>query len=242
MPLRPTATTTRPACLATLSLNSLAFNSWWIPRAYHLPLPRIHPSRQFPDCRSPALFYTSSRRQEQTPLPRPRTLPPESNSPTSFALDLETQLSLSTHPPSESQILFALTACQNFVNSQLKPTSNGIYRITPTSAILSLAECSHLTPLRSLQPPTRSSQFHATPDSCLRDISEQNKVFFSPITDLAFKLISHTATFISPKVLSVYVSLQSVIKDPTLIPAVFSLYARKSYTPPGTKKLPQWQF
>ncbi|PWW71654.1 hypothetical protein C7212DRAFT_360456 [Tuber magnatum] len=116
------------------------------------------------------------------------------------------------------------------------PTSKGAPKASPTSAILSLDECSHLGPLRSPQPPAWSSHFHAAPAFCLQDIPEQKKVVFAPITDLAFKLISHPAVFISPKLLSAYVSLQSVIKDPTPIPIVFSLYARKSYSPPDTEK------
>ncbi|KAG0133717.1 hypothetical protein HOY82DRAFT_482440 [Tuber indicum] len=119
----------------------------------------------------------------------------------------------------------------------MKPKRQRISGTSPTSAVLSLDECHHLGPLRSPQPPVRSSQFHSAPASCPQDISEHDKVVFAPVTDLAFELISHPATFISPKVLSAYVTLQSVIKDPTPIPAVFSLYARKSYIPPGTTKV-----
>lgn len=123
------------------------------------------------------------------------------------------------------------------MNSQLKATSEGISGTSPTSAILSLDDCYHLGPLRSFQPPARSSKLHVAPASCLQDISAQNKVAFAPIAGLAFELISHPAAFISPKVLSAYVSFQSLIKDPTPIPVAFSLYAQKSYTPPGASKL-----
>ncbi|PUU72965.1 hypothetical protein B9Z19DRAFT_1096157 [Tuber borchii] len=237
MLIRSTPTTPRPACLAALSLSSLTSNSGRIPKAHRFSIPQTYPSRQCPGRRCLTFFRTPSRRQHSASTLHSRFPPSESHPSSSFAHDLETQLSLKQQPPSESQILFALTACQNFVNSQLKATSKGRSGTSPTSAILSLDECYHPGPPRSSQLPARSSKLHAAPASCLRDLSVQNKVAFAPITDLAFELISHPAAFISPKVLSAYVSLQSVIKDPTPIPVVFSLYARKSYTPPGTAKI-----
>jgi len=236
MLIRPSSTAPRPACLTPLLLNSPTFSSGWILKAYRFSVSQTYPSRQCLGRRCLALFSTSSRLQHSSSTPRPSSPLPESHS-SSFVRDLETLLSLKQQPPSESQILFALTACHNFVNSQLKATSKGISGTGPTSAILSLDECHHPDPPHSSQPPVPSSKLHATPASCLQDILVQNKLTFAPITGLAFELISHPTTFISPKVLSAYVSLQSLIKDPTPIPVIFSLYAQKSYTPPSTAKI-----
>ncbi|KAG0643030.1 hypothetical protein HOY80DRAFT_545154 [Tuber brumale] len=235
--MRPTLSSPRSSCFAALSLNLFTFTFGRIPKAHRFSIPQIHPSLQCPNRRYLALLCPSTRRQQSISPAHPAFPRPEPYSPSSFARDLEAQLSLNKQSPSETQILLALTACHEFVNSQVKSTRQWISRTSPTSALLSLDECHHLGPLRSPQPPARSSQFHASPASCLQDISEQNKVVYAPITDLAFELISHPAAFISPKVLSAYVSLQSVIKDPTPIPAIFSLYARKSYTPPGTTRV-----
>jgi hypothetical protein len=56
------------------------------------------------------------------------------------------------------------------------------------------------------------------------------------ITDLAFRLVTHPAVFVTTHMLSSYVELQSLIRDPTPIPAVFALYAKKPFTPPGPSR------
>ncbi|RPA91212.1 hypothetical protein L873DRAFT_1715034 [Choiromyces venosus 120613-1] len=232
--MRPPTTSFLPCAPAALSLSSLFFSSGRTLRVHHSSIPQTYLFRQHhPDLRYLTFFRTSSRRQLSTSVPRPR-VPPSGPHSSSFANDLRTQLLLNKQPPSESQILFALTACQNFVNSHLKPTSKRLSGTNPTSAILSLDEGYHHDSLGSPQSPVRSSAFPVAPTSGPQDISEQNKVVFTPLTNLAFELISHPAAFISPKVLSAYVSLQSMIRDPTPIPVVFSLYANKSYTSPGT--------
>lgn len=123
-------------------------------------------------------------------------------------------------PPSDKEVLLALQACQSYVTLQLEAASNVSADTTPTSALLSLDD-------------DRIKQVAQHPSSLSSTEPFPN---FELITDIAYKIVSHPSVFLTTQILASYVSLQSSICDPSPIPAVFSLYANKLFTPPGSSK------
>ncbi|KAL0637458.1 hypothetical protein Q9L58_003513 [Maublancomyces gigas] len=153
-------------------------------------------------------------------------------------------------PPSETEVLSALQACQSYVAFQLEAASNISADTTPTSALLSLDDDRIK---QATQHPSSSSvpsslprkkvpglPIARPPAECLETVAASlEKTFpsnFDPLTDIAYKIVSHPSVFLTTKILASYVSLQSLICDPSPIPAVFSLYANKPFTPPGSSK------
>ncbi|EWC48860.1 hypothetical protein DRE_00165 [Drechslerella stenobrocha 248] len=49
----------------------------------------------------------------------------------------------------------------------------------------------------------------------------------SPIMDMAYHIAIHPYTFISPRVLTEYIKLAAILKDPSTLPSIFKLYANK---------------
>ncbi|KAI5815034.1 hypothetical protein BZA77DRAFT_317377 [Pyronema omphalodes] len=61
----------------------------------------------------------------------------------------------------------------------------------------------------------------------------ENSADFTRITNLAYDLLADPRVFLTTELLSAFISLQALTRDPTPIPAVFSLYANKPYIPEG---------
>ncbi|CCX34404.1 Similar to hypothetical protein [Tuber melanosporum Mel28]; acc. no. XP_002836248 [Pyronema omphalodes CBS 100304] len=61
----------------------------------------------------------------------------------------------------------------------------------------------------------------------------ENSADFTGITNLAYELLADPRVFLTIELLSAFVSLQTLTRDPTPIPAVFSIYANKPYVPEG---------
>ncbi|KAI5853115.1 hypothetical protein DFP73DRAFT_535145 [Morchella snyderi] len=171
---------------------------------------------------------------------------PTGDSLRSFA-SLEEHIQKALHSakssPTESDVLLALQVCKSYAGFRLQDSAQSPSARTPTSVLLSLDECQPVQPVNH-SPPLRGASDQQTVRSTASTTGSGAIIFskssppksFQPLTDLAYKIISHPDVFITPSILASYVSLQALIRDPSPIPAVFSLYANKSYTPPGSSK------
>lgn len=139
-------------------------------------------------------------------------------------------------------MLLALQACQSYVALQLKAASNISADITPTSALLSLDDDRIK---QAAQHPSSSSPYKKVSGLQTARLPLEKVAIsagkippsnFDSLTDIAYKIVSHPSVFLTSKILASYVSLQSLICDPSPLPAVFSLYANKPFTPPGSSK------
>lgn len=121
--------------------------------------------------------------------------------------------------PPENEILTALDALHTHARHQIrleKLTEDIPNADSPISALLSLA--SKDTPAlitERLSVPLSPS----TPQKPIPD--------FSAVTELTNRLLSHPSVFLTPNILSSFVALQRLIKDPSPIPFIFHLYANK---------------
>lgn len=114
---------------------------------------------------------------------------------------------------SEPEVLSVLLECREYVSLQMKGVvkkQDVIGKGIGPAAILSLAE-------------SGGEQTTST----------------GSIPDLAYGIVTHPAVFITPEILYSYVALQSLIRDPAPIPAVFTLYANKPFTPAGSSRVVQ---
>jgi hypothetical protein len=203
-----------------------------------------------PHTRVQHLFQTASRpSRSQSTLPEKGTQSSQiltGDSLRSLA-SLEERIQKALHSakssPAESDVLLALQACKSYAGFRLQDSAQSSAASTPTSVLLSLDECQPVQPVNHSPSPQRASEQQTvgstastTGSGTIISSKSSSLKSLQPLTDLAYKIISHPDVFITPSILASYVSLQALIRDPSPIPAVFSLYANKSYTPPGSSK------
>lgn len=203
-----------------------------------------------------ARTFVSSRTHSQSPwsgaVPRSGPFPHQEDliSISTLHENIQKEILDKRSPPSETEVLLALQACQNYVTLQLEAASNVSADTTPTSALLSLDDDRIKQVAQRLpssvppsSPPYKVSSLSTArlPVEPLETVaaSSEKKLpgNFDPLTDIAYKIVSHPSVFLTTRILTSYVSLQSLICDPSPIPAVFSLYANKPFTPPGSSKI-----
>ncbi|KAF8253474.1 hypothetical protein K440DRAFT_642421 [Wilcoxina mikolae CBS 423.85] len=134
-------------------------------------------------------------------------------------------LTPSDKPINETSVLTALTAFKTYAQQQMKrnPSPPSTTTTSATSAILFLSSSPRSNPVRKL---------HATPRPA-------QKGEFASLTSLTYDILSDPRVFLTPAILSSFVSLQRLTRDPSPIPAVFTLYATKPVLPPSGKGKPQ---
>lgn len=144
-------------------------------------------------------------------------------------------------------MLLALQACQSYATAQSKGVLNTSADVTPTAALFSLDDDQGKQAAKQHALPNSQSPSKNGPVLSKRPLAKPvpgspgstPACDFEPIADIAYKLISHPSVFVTTPILASYVSLQSQIRDPSPIPAAFSLYANKPFTPPNSTKIIQ---
>ncbi|KAI9709001.1 MAG: hypothetical protein M1812_007814 [Candelaria pacifica] len=146
-----------------------------------------------------------------------------------YAQDKGQAILTATSIPSEDAILDALNSYEILAKRLIRApetiTSSLDNAKTPTSALLSLDEKS------TTKPTTPSS----TPTTHLRSNSGQKAI--EALSTLAARIIRHPNVFITPKILTSYISLQSHLQRPSTFAELFDLYARKPIPQPNTSPL-----
>ncbi|KAF3922412.1 hypothetical protein AA313_de0204648 [Arthrobotrys entomopaga] len=133
--------------------------------------------------------------------------------------------------PRETEVILAFKALQRLAANYPVPKSQSIKQLTksnPNDAILSLAGASQ--PSNGSQkvdknlPPEPIVQ---SPETIEAEKEAKLNAPVHPLMDVAYHIVIHPYIFISPKILSEYVKLAAILKDPSTIPSVFKLYANK---------------
>ncbi|KAK6530311.1 hypothetical protein TWF694_003671 [Orbilia ellipsospora] len=133
--------------------------------------------------------------------------------------------------PRETEVIIAFKALQRLAANYPVPKSQTIKQSTksnPNDAILSLTGASQ--PSNGGQrvdknvPPEPIVQ---SPETIEAEKEAKLNAPVHPLMDIAYHIAIHPYIFISPKVLSEYVKLAAILKDPSTIPSVFKLYANK---------------
>ncbi|KAI9862481.1 MAG: hypothetical protein M1813_004332 [Trichoglossum hirsutum] len=118
----------------------------------------------------------------------------------------------SQEPPPEETVLHALQSCEDLAR-RLVTSPTGSKDGNPTSALLSLDD--------TTSPP--SSPASRTPKA----IHPPTKQVIDTLSNYAYLLSLHPPVFISLKVLTSYVTVQTLLSRPETFPEIFRLYATK---------------
>lgn len=125
--------------------------------------------------------------------------------------------------PTEADVLFVLSSLESTVRQLLglehlaptKESENG----SSTSAILSLA--------------MRSRPSQGASQTSTNSLSLDKAKLVDNISELAHQTLCHPPVFITPKILSEYVNIQSLLNKPSTFPEAFQLYASKPIPRPS---------
>ncbi|KAL8872402.1 MAG: hypothetical protein Q9174_001968, partial [Haloplaca sp. 1 TL-2023] len=192
-------------------------------------------------CFSKQLAYISclsSRTQlQETPRPKPvrdfangRSSGSSSNLSTSIENEVTTKANLVLHSsavPDASVVEDALRACEQLASflARISPSNGETPRleISPASNLLSLEESQNESKTQRQKdiPWTISAQNAAT----------------QLISTTAYKVVTDPKVFITPKVLSAYVHVQSLLNRPRSLPEIFKLYASKPVPKSSSKSI-----
>ncbi|KAF8536597.1 hypothetical protein BDD12DRAFT_850266 [Trichophaea hybrida] len=125
-------------------------------------------------------------------------------------------------PIDEASVLTALFAFKAYAQQQMKrnPSPPSTTTTSAASALLSLSGSPQSNPVRKLRATPRPAQ----------------KGEFAFLTSLTYDILSDPRVFLTPAILSSFVSLQRLTCDPSPIPAVFTLYATKPVPNPKQAK------
>jgi hypothetical protein len=131
-----------------------------------------------------------------------------------------------TPPPSESEVITALKAAIAFAKQRLSSTTTPTG--TPASALLSSLDTKQ-------QPASTQAVRKVLPqqNSTSPRLKRAEKGQFDDLSSLVFRLLNDPRVFITPDILRTFLALQRLTRDPTIIPAVFALYANKAVLPPS---------
>ncbi|KAI9677007.1 MAG: hypothetical protein M1817_006846 [Caeruleum heppii] len=136
------------------------------------------------------------------------------------------QLILSTRAiPSEDDILEFLQACER-VAKKLAGSSGSSREIetsqTPNSAILALDE----------------QDGPRTQESAVKSLQLSRQKRIDLLSNILYEVLVHPPVFISPSVLSSYITIQSLLHRPATFPTIFHLYATKPVPQADSKSWP----
>ena len=125
--------------------------------------------------------------------------------------------------PDESSVLEALNGCETYA-ATLVEASNPMRKATKeensaASTLLSLDER-----------PTKSDE---QTESTILALSIRDKAT-ERVSALAYSILCHPNVFITPKILTTYVKIQSLLGRPETLPQAFQLYANKPVPQAGT--------
>ncbi|KAF3910668.1 hypothetical protein ABW21_db0206457 [Orbilia brochopaga] len=138
--------------------------------------------------------------------------------------------------PRETEVILAFKALQRLAanypaTSAAKPQVSKNPQSTLNDAILSLtggpngngASSGSQKPDKNLPPePIQQSQ-----ETIEAEKEAKLNAPVHPLMDVAYHIAIHPYIFISPKVLTEYIKLATILKDPATLPSIFKLYANK---------------
>ncbi|KAF3932186.1 hypothetical protein ABW20_dc0109042 [Dactylellina cionopaga] len=136
--------------------------------------------------------------------------------------------------PRETEVILAFKSLQRLAANYPAPKSQSstVAKTNPNDAILSLTGASvtdgngngdGAPPVGELTP----EPIQQSPETIEAEKVARLNTPVHPLMDMAYHIMIHPYVFISPKVLSEYVKLASILKDPSTLPSVFKLYANK---------------
>ncbi|KAH7403369.1 hypothetical protein BKA64DRAFT_448231 [Cadophora sp. MPI-SDFR-AT-0126] len=117
--------------------------------------------------------------------------------------------------PTENETIIVLDACKSTANLLVLDQQNSNKRDGAASALLSLDESS-----------AKKIPVHKLPPKLQRLVDQ--------LSSLAYSIVKFPPVFISPEVLNLYVSIQSILGKPETFPEVFRLYANKPFPKEGS--------
>ncbi|EPS36198.1 hypothetical protein H072_10257 [Dactylellina haptotyla CBS 200.50] len=134
--------------------------------------------------------------------------------------------------PRETEVILAFKALQRLAASYPapKPQTSSSPKANPNDAILSLtgAPTANGSPKTNYNLPTEPVE--QSPETIEAEKEAKLNAPVHPLMDIAYHIIIHPYIFISPKILTEYIKLAAILKDPSTIPSVLKLYANKAVT------------
>ncbi|KAF2200043.1 hypothetical protein GQ43DRAFT_90549 [Delitschia confertaspora ATCC 74209] len=117
--------------------------------------------------------------------------------------------------PTEDTVLKVLRTLGVVATSAIEIQAQQIGKFSPT--VIKQSSAASLLSLDEEAPPVKSA-----PKTSPTELPTPNQ-----ISSLAYELMKHPTVFITPKILSLYVQLQALLRRPKTLPEVFKLYAEK---------------
>ncbi|KAK6337516.1 hypothetical protein TWF730_002913 [Orbilia blumenaviensis] len=134
--------------------------------------------------------------------------------------------------PRETEVILAFKALQRLATnySAPRPQAGKTPKPNPNlnDAILSLAGSTSANATPSVNRDASQEPVPQSPDTIEAEKEAKLNEPVHPLMDVAYHIAIHPYVFISPKVLTEYVKLATILKDPSTLPSVFKLYANKA--------------
>ncbi|OCK80662.1 hypothetical protein K432DRAFT_297195 [Lepidopterella palustris CBS 459.81] len=187
---------------------------------------------------SSTLYKTSTPRQPQPPhglYPRLVARKSTSANPETF------NSTISGHSSTQhaSEVSIELEKASNLVQAILKSTAIPTEETT-LSALRACESAAHLLTDLNQRPNNASSSLSTNPTSAVLGLHpppDTTTAQTDYLSSLAYSLLKHPPVYITPSILSAYITTQSILHRPATFPEAFSLYARKPIPKPSTSPI-----